>query len=377
MRIAILADPLDSQRAGIHVHTRDMIHALLRNDAENAYLLIRSGKDHQFDAYPNVTQYRIPTCKLPIGIAAFRHFILVPMLLNRKGIDIVIQPAHFGPVNLRSRIKRVTIIHDLTPVLFPELHRWHSQFLQNRFLRRILRRTDLIIANSDNTANDISRTYPEVAGKVRRIYPGRDERYAFCEDRRVLEQHGLRKPYFLFVGTIEPRKNLLVLLEAFRLFRERASDKVQLVIAGGAGWKSEAFFAALEQHPFAADIVLPGFVPAEDLPALYSSAVAFVYPSRYEGFGLPILEAASCGTAVITADNSSLPEAAGPGGLFFTASDPEDLANRMEALYRNEHLRKDLGARGLAHARGFSWDLFAAEFLRLLKEPAGSPSVEP
>jgi glycosyltransferase involved in cell wall biosynthesis len=371
MRIAILADPLDNQSAGVHVFVREMIHALLRNDADNEYILVRLKKDRQFDDYPNVRQYCIPTSTLPIGVSSVRLFLLIPLLLNLKRVDVVIEPAHFGPFNLLPRIRRVTIIHDLTPILFPELHRWHSQFLQNRFLRGILYRTDLIIANSDNTANDVAKTYPDVRDKVHRIYPGGNERFAFREDAALLDKYGVRTPYFLFVGTIEPRKNLLVLLEAFRIFKERTREEAQLVIVGGNGWKSEAFFAALEQHPFKEDILRPGFVVAADLPALYSSAVAFVYPSKYEGFGLPILEAASCGTAVITADNSSLPEAAGPGALFFPTADYSSLADCMETLYRDADQRKRLGDRGLTHAKRFSWDNFAAQFLELL-EPGGS-----
>jgi len=262
----------------------------------------------------------------------------------------------------------VTFIHDLTPILFPELHRWQSQFLQNIFLRGILRRTDLIIANSDNTARDIIANYPESASKVHRIYPGRNENFHFSKDAGVLVKHGLSKPYFLFVGTIEPRKNLLVLLEAFRLFKERKSADVQLVIVGGVGWKSKEFFAALEHHPFKADIVRPGFVQTIDLPVIYSSAIAFVYPSKYEGFGLPILEAASCGTPIITANNSSLAEAGGPGALYCRSGDSVALASRLEALHADQDLRDDLSSKCLVHAEQFTWDRFAEEILALLSE---------
>lgn len=374
MRIAILADPLDNQRAGVHVFTREMIHALLRSDPGNEYILVRSRKDDQFDRYPNVEQICIPMLQLPGRVAvlgylllSLRLFLLIPLILNCRRIDTVIEPTHFGPFNLRPRVRRVTIIHDLTPILFPELHRWHSQFLQNRFLRGILKRTGLIIANSDNTAADIVETYPEVAHKVHRIYPGRGKIFHFRKDDRVLAKYGLLKPYFLFVGTIEPRKNLLVLLEAFRLFKERTSADAQLVIVGGDGWKSDDFFVALGKHPFKMDIIRPGFVPAVELPVLYSSTIAFVYPSTYEGFGLPILEAASCGTAVIAAENSSLPEAAGPGALYFSTSDVSELAARMELLYRDGNLRDDLANRGRERAQQFSWDKFASELLELLK----------
>jgi glycosyltransferase involved in cell wall biosynthesis len=375
MRIAILADPLDNQRAGVHVFTREMIHSLLRRDTRNQYILVRRQRDDQFDRYANVEQCRLGGSALFSGIAALdlvvqaiRTFVLIPFALNFKRVDVVIEPAHFGPFNLLGRIRRVTVIHDLTPILFPELHRWHSQWLQNTFLRRILRRTNLIIANSDNTARDVIETYPEAAGKVQRIYPGRGEGFRFKSEPVVLKRHGIRKPYFLFTGTIEPRKNLLLLLEAYGLFREKIPDAIQLAIVGGKGWKSEDFFAALERHPHRTDIVQIGHVPTPDLPALYSSAIALIYPSLYEGFGLPILEAASCGTPVITARNSSLPEVAGRGGLFFETRDASDLAAKMVELYRDEPLRKQLGEAGLAHARQFDWDAFASRLLELLEE---------
>ena len=186
MRIAILADPLDNQNAGVHIYTRHMVRALLDANDGNEYILVRERRD---DQYPGAEQIVVPNVHLPIGFASFRLFFWIPFILRRKRIDAVIEPAHFGPFNLPRRIKRVTVIHDLTPIMFPHLHRWHSQLLQKLFLRRILRKADLIVANSNNTAADIERIYPVIKGKVSRIYLGKDDVYVPTgADSMILEK---------------------------------------------------------------------------------------------------------------------------------------------------------------------------------------------
>lgn len=358
MRIAILADPIDNQNAGIHVFTKEMVNALIRTNPGHEILLIREKVDSHLKG---VEQIAIWNTRLPIGFASLRLFLIVPFVLHVKKVDIVLEPAHFGPFNLFKYIKRVTIIHDLTPILFPDFHRWHSQFLQKIFLKGILNKTDLIIANSDNTANDICKVYPQNCKKVKRIYPGKTAQYKPDNKPGVLSKYKIDDPYFLFVGTIEPRKNLLVLLEAFTLFKTQNKNTIKLVIVGGIGWKAEAFTAALNDHPFKDSIICTGFADAEDLPTLYSQSIALIYPSLYEGFGLPVVEAMSCGTPVITGNNSSLPEAGGDAALYFDATDSTALANHMENLFSDTTLRNKLSQHALEHVKKFDWDRFATE----------------
>lgn len=365
MRIAILADPIDNQNAGIHVYTREMTEAMIRTNPGHELILLREKHDVTLKG---VEQISVWNTRLPIGFASLRLFFLVPFILHRKKIDVVIEPAHFGPFNLLSHIKRITIIHDLTPILFPELHRWHSQILQKIFLRGILNKANLIVSNSDNTSKDICRVYPLNCNKIKRIYPGVSSIFKPSNKRDVLEKYKINNPFFLFVGTIEPRKNLLVLLEAFRIFKENNNSPITLVIAGGIGWKAEAFQEALKNHPFKDQIICTGFVDTEDLPTFYSQAIAFIYPSLYEGFGLPIIEAMSCGTPVIASNNSSLGESGGNLTHYFNANDPKELSILMsdvsEEIYKNKKNTPDL----IEYSKKFNWDEFARSMWNALLE---------
>ncbi len=365
MRLAILADPIDNQHAGIHVFTKEMVEAMIRNNPGHEIILIREKKD---TSLIGVEQITIWNTRLPLGFASIRLFILVPLIIHFKKIDAVLEPAHFGPFNLSKRIKRITIIHDLTPILFPKLHRWHSQFLQKIFLKKILDKADLIIANSDNTANDIGKVYPQNAGKVKRIYPGISDIFKHTINCLTLEKYNISTPYFLFVGTIEPRKNLLVLLDAFRIFMQANKKPFTLVIAGGIGWKAESFFHALKTHPYKDQIICTGFVDSADLPPLYSQATALIYPSLYEGFGLPIVESMSCGTPVITSDNSSLREAGGEITYYFNANDPEALSRHMMTISNDASIRNVLEDRMRNHLKKFDWDLFAKNAWTLITD---------
>jgi len=280
---------------------------------------------------------------------------------------VVIEPAHFGPFNLKSKIKRVTVIHDLTPILFPEMHRWHSQFLQKVFLKRILNRADLIITNSDNTTNDLCKVYPENCDKTKRIYPGISELFRTQTKPEILVKYGIKEDYFLSVGTIEPRKNLNMLLEAYKIFREASEHMVSLVITGGKGWKSESFFEALEHHPFRNDIVMTGFIDTEDLPVLYSHAKALIYPSKYEGFGFPVAEAMQCGCPVITSEISSLPEVGGDAVLYVPVGDTDKLTEQMIKISSDENLAETMSKKGVEKVSMFNWDDFGKDLWESLE----------
>jgi glycosyltransferase involved in cell wall biosynthesis len=366
MKIAILADPLDNQNAGIHTYTRELVRSLERFCAENEIIIIRSKKKNDF---PHLKQIVVPSTKAPIGYHSIvRLFLAIPRLLRKEKVDIVFEPAHFGPFNLPKRIKRVTMIHDLTPIILSDFHRFHSQLLQKIFLKRIMRKADLILANSTNTEKDIHKVYPFTKNKTKRILLGKDDSFTANANKDILRKLNiLPEQYFLFVGTIEPRKNLVVLLKAFEAFKNKTQSDYKLVITGQKGWKSDSFFKELNKHPNRKDIVLSGFVSNEELRSLYTHALAFVYPSIYEGFGLPILEAMSCGTPVIAANNSSLPEVGGDAAMYFETKDLLDLASKMELFYDNPKLKAALSLKSLAQASKFSWETYAEEFIDTLE----------
>ena len=281
----------------------------------------------------------------------------------------MIEPAHFGPFNLPKRTKRVTIIHDLTPILFPQHHRWHSQLLQKIFLKGILKRTHFVITNSQNTSKDLETFYPFTKGKNRWIYLGKESLYQPTFDEEVLKELEIHRPYFLFVGTIEPRKNLVRLLSAYEAFKIKTGAEVDLVIAGGMGWKSEEFRSALEDNPYKANIHLPGYVKKEHLPVLYSHCMAFIYPSLYEGFGFPVLEAMACGAPVLCSDISSLPEVGGEVAHYFDPEDEAAMCRLMEQVYvYSEAERDSIHQQSLTRAARFSWKTYADEFILSLEK---------
>ncbi|MEA3479355.1 MAG: glycosyltransferase family 1 protein [Bacteroidota bacterium] len=360
MRIAILADPIDNQQAGIHYYTREFLTHLGQINTKNEYLAIRMSPAPQISGIENLVVRNYP--KIP-GYKAYRMFLGLPRKLSRMKVDVVVEPAHFGPFNLPSRIKRVTVIHDLTPIKYPHFHRFHSQFLQRIFLKGILKRASLIIANSRSTYKDIIEYLPSTEQKAEYIYLGKDPIFINTLNEDLLNDlYGIDYPYCLYIGTIEPRKNLLTLLKAFEILKKEHKSNLHLVIGGQVGWRSEDFFKELDNHPFRDDINLMGYIPREIMPLIYSHARVFVFPSLYEGFGMPVLEAMSCGTPCIVADNSSLPEVGGLAADTFEPKDFRALAGLIQGFESNDAFRKERSDLAMEQASQFSWDNYVKEF---------------
>jgi len=364
MRIAILADPLDNQRAGVHYYTRMMIESLLEFEGEHDYLLVR---EKASDEYPEAETMVVPRQTIP-GAASWRLFYQIPRKVKKWQPDVVIEPAHFGPWNLPPHILRATVLHDLSAIRYPQYHRFHSSLLQRLFLKRILKNTDLIIGNSNFTIRDLSEWAPGLSEKSVAIYPGRDP--FFHPDMRpeALRSLGIGRPYFLYTGTLEPRKGLLTLLDAYARYRDESGAKTLLVLTGAMGWKTGSIRQAADRHPYKSDLIFTGYVSREQLRALYSQTLAFVYPSEFEGFGLPIVEAMSCRAPVIAARNSSLTEAGGEAALYFETGNAGNLKEKMLQLSSDESLRAALLKASPEHIEKFSRGNFARKLMAQLKE---------
>jgi glycosyltransferase involved in cell wall biosynthesis len=293
----------------------------------------------------------------------------LPFELFRERPDVLFMPIQQLPY-LRPNIKRtVAVVHDLAFHRYPQQFTSKDWLLQHLFTAYVARQADHIIAVSQSTADDIAYYYGRTKN-VQVIYHGLDHA-AFrmptdtekVSSWQTLQQQypQLRKPFLLFVGQIQPRKNLIRLIEAYEQLRPEWDG--QLVLAGGHGWLQQPILDRVKASPYHSDILLPGRIADEVLPALYWHAGVFVLPSLYEGFGMPVIEAMACGTPVVTSNNSSLKEIAAGAAELVEADDTASVAAGITRALKN---RDALQKQGLQRAQKFTWERTATETLRII-----------
>lgn len=404
MHICIDITALYVAQGGVFWQHFNLIKALLEIDRENTYTLLDYYPIHGGWTNPSAVEELTAPHSITIHSRGFRHYRLSRWWpFQRPGlryiadrIDTVLDwpLSTIADVVMRSRLTRVlqgidvfhasdvlfwaqpgalnvSTIHDLTTVLFPELHTAGNRELHLQKLRFVQEHTDIIIAVSECTKRDIVKHLGIAPERVRVVYNGVSSDFHPIEDqaymRRVLAVYGLSpKSYILHVGTIEPRKNLMRLVQAYKCLLDTLPTlTLKLVFVGGAGWHFEELFKLVETLQLKEQVVFVGSVPAEALPVLYNGASLFVYPSLYEGFGLPPLEAMACGVPVITSNNSSLPEVVGDAGVMVPPTDVAALAEAMAVLLRDPERCQTLREAGLTRAAQFSWKRTARELLEI------------
>jgi glycosyltransferase involved in cell wall biosynthesis len=290
--------------------------------------------------------------------------------------DVLFVPAHVLPLVHPRR--SVVTVHDLGYLYYPQAHtRWARMYLQWSTAYNA-RSAAHVIADSQATKRDLIQHCGAPPEKVTVIYPGWDSTFAPVRDvarlAAVCERYGIAAPYVIYVGTLQPRKNLTGLLDAFSNLVCQGRD-LHLAIVGKKGWLYEPLFARVRELGLEERVHFTGYVPQADLPALLSGARAFVLPSLYEGFGFPVLEAMACGTPVVCSDVASLPEVAGDAAILVN---PHNTAQLTQALLRvlvDDALRHDLAERGLRQAARFSWEECARKTLQILEAVSGKGQV--
>jgi len=357
MKIVFLADALDTQYAGIKTYCEGLLQAIDQLNPKQNIFVIRSSSKKQFS---NLEEIQVPiNSNFPLH-QRLRQFSSIPRLVKKINADAVVETAHFGPFGLPNTIKRVTVIHDLTPLLFPSWHPKSSVWAHRLLLKGVLHKADLILANSNHTKKDVVQFHHAAANKTKVVHLATNETAKnFIEED--LKQHNISKPYFLFVGTIEPRKNVSTLVKAFEQFN--TNNTFQLVLAGKLGWMTEQLENHIKTSSQNENIIQLGFISENLKSTLYKNALTAIYPSYYEGFGLPILEAFNNNCPVICSNNSSLPEVAGNAALYFNTTSVNDLLSQMKLISDDKSLRNNLIEKSKTQLAKFSWKKTAEETL--------------
>jgi O-antigen biosynthesis alpha-1,3-mannosyltransferase len=370
VKIALDGYPLVPPRAGIGQYTYQLIKALARVEPAHEYFvmyprLTRSLRMREAPAFPEECVRVVSEGRLRFLLFRAQRKLGVGTPVERRiGAFDVYHATNYVFTHAVKRARRVVTIHDMTLVLFPE---WHPRARVNSMTHEIARSLDIadhIIADSAATRHDIVKHFSLRAERISVVPLAADRSFRPLPAEEIqkvlsdwnLAQHG----YLLFLGTLEPRKNLLRLLQAVELAGNRIGP---LVIAGADGWGSDEVARRIERLQGAGRVSYLGYVPDGARPALINGARGFVYPSLYEGFGLPVLEAMACGVPVLASNVSSLPEVVGDGGVLVDPCDVDAIAGGMVQLWQDEALRKELSRRGLERACGFSWERTANQTL--------------
>ncbi len=271
--------------------------------------------------------------------------------------------------------KLVVTVHDLIHQSYPQSHTPETIHLTEKYMQAIVKQADYIICTSQCTREDLHRYYDFPKERSSVVYNGVDHRifYVLSDQERVTEKLalpsvGIQRPFILFVGTIEPRKNLAGLLKGFALLKKRQVFAGQLVVVGMKGWMMDKIQPLIEELGLREDIVFTGYISDKQLCALYNLAEAFVFPSFYEGFGFPIIEAFCCGVPVIASRTSSCGEIAADAALTVEPSSSEEIAKAMELVLSNKDIAYGLRQKGLTRAQTFSFDQTAKETLNVYKK---------
>ena len=315
MKIGIITNVLDESYSSYSVYVSNLIQQINALDTKNRYCLIHH-TDSDNKIYKNNKGYIIP---LPHDIilknTVWRYLKLRKYLKNSQ-FDLVHDPSGPGALTFKMPFKKIISIHDLSSLLFPTYNLGGS-ISWRIFGKKTIDNVDKIISVSESTKRDIIHFFGCPEEKIQTIYHGKDEIFFPISDmkkRQFKLHYNLNFPYILSVGVLQPRKNIPNLIKAFYKFKKMGMAH-KLVIAGGKGWQFKDIFKTVQELHMQNEVIFTGFVPYEELPALYNAAELFVFPSIYEGFGIPVLEAMACGVPVITSNSSSLPEIVGDKGI--------------------------------------------------------------
>ncbi|MES2882373.1 MAG: glycosyltransferase family 1 protein [Bacteroidota bacterium] len=304
----------------------------------------------------NVTPIIIsPPARHPL-LWKFWYDVRVPAVLKKIKADVFVSPDGF--CSLKTKVPQCLVVHDLAFLHFPETISKTQLLFYKRYTPKFLQKAASIATVSEFSKKDIVHQYKIDAAKIGVVYSAAKPIFqpiSFDDQTTVKEKYTDGKEYFLYTGAIHPRKNLINLLKAFSIFKKRQQSGMKLVLAGRLAWKNDEFLTLLKTYKYRSDVLLTGYVHENELVRITASAYALVYPSLFEGFGVPVLEAMQCGVPVLTSANTSMQEIGGDAALYFNPEEPGEIAEQMMLMYKDETLRYNLIKKGFVIAKKYSW----------------------
>jgi len=368
LKIGIITSPIDEGHPSYTVYTYNIIKNLNLLDKENEYYLIHHTK-MDLDIYKSNKEVIVPLPSFKPLQGLFWRYVLLPRKLKSQNLDLVHDPRGIGIFSFDMPFKKVITIHDLSSLLYPSINirgMWAHKLLGAKTIKNV----NKVITISEFTKHEVMKYLKAPEGKIKVIYNGKGERFKLLNQKEIAEvkeKYNLTFRFILFVGVLQPRKNIPTLIKAYYKLR-KDGGKYKLVIAGGKGWQYKEIFETIKRLNLQKDVIFTGHIPDDDLPKLYNAADLFVFPSVYEGFGIPPLEAMACGIPVITSNASSLPEVVGDAGIMIDPYDVNGLAKAMHEVLNNEELKEDMIKKGLERAKMFGWERCAKETLEVYEE---------
>ncbi|TET43911.1 glycosyltransferase family 1 protein [candidate division TA06 bacterium] len=351
-------------RVGIGRYTRNLVKSLAELDRENKYLLFcflfkDYAKKLAMASFPAASNFKVMSAPIPVKVTRFwANRLNIPIEWLIGSFDVV----HFPePYPFRSKSARTIVtVHDIGFALWPEMFTKEMRALLEKQMRCVVEKVDSIIAVSRTTRSDLLEVYGFDKERIHIIEHGVEESFRPITDSGSLEalrrRYKLPEKFVLCVGTLEPRKNHVRLIQAFQLMCERHTDKYRLVVCGKKGWMYDEIFALAETSRSKETVMFTGYVPDEEMPYLYNLASVVAYPSLYEGFGLPVVEAMACGKPVLTSNRGAMADVAGDSALLVNPEDVNDMAEGLYRLISDDELRERLKLAGRKRASTFTWE---------------------
>jgi glycosyltransferase involved in cell wall biosynthesis len=364
MIIAVNTRFLVNELEGCGYFIQGLFKTLVRNHPEHQfYFLFDRPFNEEYIFSSNVQPLVIsPPARLPV-LWKYWYDVKIPAALKKIKADVFVSPD--GYCSLATKLPQCMVIHDLGFLHYPEAYKKsHVRFLKKK-TPEFLKKAKNVVTVSEFSKDDIVKHYKIDPAKVDVIYNGVKNifhPFSFDEKTIIKEKYTDGKEYFIYVGAIQPRKNLIKLLKAFSIFKKRLQSNMKLVITGRLAWKNQEFLQLINTYKYKSDVILTGYVAEQELAALLGSAYALVYPSMFEGFGVPVAEAMKCEVPVLTSEKTSMQEVAGDAALYFNPKEHADIADKMMLIYKDENLRKQLIEKGKLNVEKYNWEKSAELF---------------